>query len=1137
MNSHLNSFRTNRTIGQVALLVVCLVGLSLALAPAARAVAPAATFTVNSTLDAVDAFPGDGLCATAAGECTLRAAVMEANALAGNDTIVLPAGTYILTIPGAGEDGAVTGDLDIGHTLRILGDGADTTIVDGNGLVTDDRVFQVLRQVRVRIADVTIRNGRTDQLGGGIRNGGILMLQRVTLSDNTAVGSGGAIFNDNEVTIIDSTLSSNSSDNGLATDRGGAIYSIGGDEYHMATAALINSTVSNNNGGHGGGIYSEYTDFVVVSSTITGNTARRDGGGVYAVWTPLTTANTIWSGNTAQWDSHNCWGTINSLGYNLLENNSNCNFVASTGDQIGTPDAPIDPLLDVLGDNGGSTLTHALLPSSPAIDAGNPEGCYDHRNRRLTTDQRGFSREVDGNGDGDAVCDVGSYESTGPDFALLATPIDQTVCVPADALFDVTVLADAGYQPTVILTAEGVPLGATAFFNPNPVDPPGDSVLTVGNTGGVAAGTYRLTIAGDEVLRSERSASLGHTTVVTLTVDTNFPESPNLLSPDDGATDISRLPTLEWTAVPQIQSYEVEVASDPDFTNVVYHAGTSVTSHTVVDILAAQTSYFWRVRGQNSCGSGSFSSIFSFTTGDGVPGSFLVNSTVDAQDAAPGDGQCATTAGDCTLRAAVQETNALFRADIVIVPSGTYTLTIAGKNEDGAARGDLDVSDILFLYGDGAANTLLQGNGSVTQDRVFHVLDAGQLEIEGFTITGTRTDQFGGAIANSGTVVIDKCSLTGNSAASGGAVYSGGIMKIQDSTLLNNTSGGELTDRGGGIYTIGTQANSTLVNSTISSNSGGHGGGIYSELGVFTIINSTISGNSALRDGGGLYQVFGVLTVQNTLLSDNTANFNGANCSGEVFSAGYNFLANNESCTFTATTGDQVGTPENPIDPLLGPLQDNGGPTFTQALLPGSPAVDGGNPDGCTDDQGNLLNTDQRGFERPQDGDGNGSVICDIGAYEVEAIPATLYCSTPTLAIPDNNPAGITDDLILTDTGSISDLNVSLVASHTWVGDLVFTLTHLDTGTAVTLIDRPGAPPAPSCNGDDIDATLDDEAAGPVEDACSPTPPAISGSFIPNSPLSAFDGEDLSGTWRLTAADLAANDVGTLTQWCLAVER
>src|SRR3989442_3029018 len=118
-----------------------LTSLLLAVAPAA-----AATFTVNDTADAVDAAPGDGSCATAGGTCTLRAAIQEANAHTGADTIMVPAGTHLLTIPGRGEDAAGTRCLDITDDVTITGAGAPTTILDGNGI---DRVFEIVNPASI----------------------------------------------------------------------------------------------------------------------------------------------------------------------------------------------------------------------------------------------------------------------------------------------------------------------------------------------------------------------------------------------------------------------------------------------------------------------------------------------------------------------------------------------------------------------------------------------------------------------------------------------------------------------------------------------------------------------------------------------------------------------------------------------------------------------------------------------------------------------------------------------------------------------------------------------------------------------------------------------------------------------------
>src|SRR5262245_44034272 len=189
----------HRTIGP-QLLVRAMLAAGFLLAARLPA-AQAATFTVNSTADAVDAHPGDGVCATATHVCTLRAAIQEANALAGADIINVPAGTYTLSIPGPLEDEAATGDLDITADLTLTGAGAESTIIDGGGL---DRVFDIVvvdvqNLPEVAIAGVTIQNGQADGVagpgapggdGGGIRNSGTLTVLDSTLSQNTA-GSGG----------------------------------------------------------------------------------------------------------------------------------------------------------------------------------------------------------------------------------------------------------------------------------------------------------------------------------------------------------------------------------------------------------------------------------------------------------------------------------------------------------------------------------------------------------------------------------------------------------------------------------------------------------------------------------------------------------------------------------------------------------------------------------------------------------------------------------------------------------------------------------------------------------------------------------------------------------------------------------
>jgi hypothetical protein len=150
-------------------------------------------------------------------------------------------------------------------------------------------------------------------------------------------------------------------------------------------------------------------------------------------------------------------------------------------------------------------------------------------------------------------------------------------------------------------------------------------------------------------------------------------------------------------------------------------------------------------------------------------------------------------------------------------------------------------------------------------------------------------------------------------------------------------------------------------------------------------------------------------------------------------------------------------------------------------------------------------------------------------------------CFVVPQSIPDNVPAGVTMSLDIPCEGqdAITDLDVSLQISHTWVGDLTVRITKQGGPTAL-ILDRVGLPeidPTFGCSGDDIDAILDDGAATPVEDECDAGVPTISGEFIPGDPpgplLAAFNGEDQCGTWELNVADFFDGDTGVVFGWCV----
>jgi predicted outer membrane repeat protein len=239
------------------------------------------------------------------------------------------------------------------------------------------------------------------------------------------------------------------------------------------------------------------------------------------------------------------------------------------------------------------------------------------------------------------------------------------------------------------------------------------------------------------------------------------------------------------------------------------------------------------------------------------------------------------------------------------------------------------------------------------------------------TISGNSTGSSGGGISVSGSGLVPGSSIvnstiSGNSAKTSGGGISGGAT-VENSTISGNSAGMS----GGGIY-----GSPTVGNSTISGNSAGtSGGGIYNNSSLDVTL-STITGNSA-PSGGGIYNV-GSVEVSNTILNAGASGENIFNDGGTVTSDGYN-LSSDDGGGYLTGPGDQINT-----DPLLGLLQNNGGPTFTHALLPGSPAIDAGDPN-FTPPPFN----DQRGcsFDRVF----NGRI--DIGSFEMQ--PPHRPCATP----------------------------------------------------------------------------------------------------------------------------------------------
>jgi hypothetical protein len=313
---------------------------------------------------------------------------------------------------------------------------------------------------------------------------------------------------------------------------------------------------------------------------------------------------------------------------------------------------------------------------------------------------------------------------------------------------------------------------------------------------------------------------------------------------------------------------------------------------------------------------------------------------------------------------------------ISLASSGDSILVAAATYSE-----NLTITSSVTLVGSSAATTIIDGGARGTVIAISST--TAEVVISQFTIQNGV-----GGIDNAGTLELTDSTVRNNvvwnrflPAGRGGGIRNFGVLTIRNSTIANNSVhiGCSITSRyciasGGGISVEGGQAaivNSTLTgNSVIASRGGqpwGGCGAVYNESTV-VIDSSTIAGNSATTYGG----ICGSTTkITNSIVADNV----GGNCSYSLVSGGYN-LSSDATCGFSGP-GDR-----NSTDPKLGSLGAYGGPTETIPLLSGSPAIDGGNPNGCTDNQGLLLKTDQRGMPRPDSEDKGG---CDIGAYESQS--------------------------------------------------------------------------------------------------------------------------------------------------------
>ncbi|MEZ5426428.1 MAG: choice-of-anchor Q domain-containing protein [Pyrinomonadaceae bacterium] len=844
--------------------------------------ARAAVYTVDNNND----FTSAQNCTAAPNDCSLRAALQFANNSPENDTI-----NFDPAFIGGGQEIPLGSfqqfTISNNGTLTINGPGAKLLSLNGVNLV---RVLNVSAGATVSISGLTIRNG-FGAGGGGIRNAGNLSLNSCEIKFNTGgqfdpnrFGGGGGILNEGNLNLINSTVYGNTAtqNSSFRGSAGGGVFNSGG-----GTANIINSTISGNKAtgesyGSGGGIWNDGQVSIsptinLINSTIafnigegTGSLPDCRGGGVNNNGGIVNARNTIVAGNGFNCGSRGIapdyYNKLNSQGYNLIGIQT-CGttgggmpfcFTDIMGDTTGNI-VNVNAQLGSLADNGGQTLTHALLSGSPAINAGSNAKATDQNNNPLTTDGRGAGFPRINN----STVDMGAYE---------------TLLLPANTMTTITAdTPDPSNEGQSVTVSYTVTSGAGT--------PTGNVTVTDGVdscTGTVAAGQCSLTLntSGSRTL----TASYGG--------DMNFNPSTS--------------------------------AGEP---------------HTV---------------------------------NPAAPLVLVVDNTTDNGALSA----CTAAANDCSLRGAISRANAVSTNDTINFSASVFNVarTIIVSN------GELAVTNNGGLIINGTGANLLNISGGGGSSRVFRFNTVSPVVINSLTISGGNSMDGGGILDDSTYLTINNCNISGNGASGfGGGIYNvNGRVDINSSTISGNTAGGS----GGGIANGGNPSVLNISNSTISGNTsnGLGGGGIFTNAQV-NVYNSTITNNTANGDGtstgigGGISNfTFEAVSLGNTIVAGNNAP-TAPDFRDTLTSLGHNLIGNTSG---TAITGNTDGNLLN-VNPLLGSLASNGGPTQTHLLSPNSPAVNAGNNFLAVDAAfTQYLTTDQRGtgFNRISSG------IVDIGAFE-----------------------------------------------------------------------------------------------------------------------------------------------------------
>jgi hypothetical protein len=939
---------------------------------------------------------GNGVCS--AGSCTLRDAVLAANAQSEADTI-----TFAPAITGTISLAAAKGALLITNPVTISGPGASQLTLRALASPTNEfRVIDIAESAgNVTIEGLTLSGGRVSTDGGGairLQGSGMLTVRDSVIAGNFA-SNGGGIFSalDGTLSISGSTISGNTA----------MLGSGGGINNAYGNTVLNSSTLSNNTSTYsGGGLFSpEDGTITITDSQITGNRVTEDGnhgGGVYSGNGSLTISRSTISGNTSEGDGgglYSIGGTFAITSSTITNNQAGYSGggIFNDGGTLSLTASRVSDNTALYGDGGGISNNTAALTLTRSTISGN----------RSVTDGGGISNN---SGLIHAIESLMNANTSGGDGGAIAT------ITGGVTLTNSTLSGNAANVRGGAVQSDSAPVRAV------------NSTLTL-NTANIAGGGINVTAANTgESIMIQNSIIAGNTS----------PSGPDFVAPAVPATNLQ----VRSSLIGHNGATTLAAGSPAANGNFIGSAGGVLNA--MLQPLAS--------RGGPTMMHGLMPASLAVDAGDNA---LAVNFGVDG---APGGGDDAPLLSDqrggLYLRAADSGSGEItdmgafeLQPAITVLTVDTTADVVNGNFAEGdrslremvelantspgldtilfepglgpslmlhPALGSIVISDTLTIEGPGADQLRIEKDPGASF-RLFSITaTANNVSFRGLTLAGGNAgSQDGGAIGSqsSGQVSIIHSTLQGNMASSGGAVAAtAGTVAIAASTL----SGNRATANGGAIAVRGQATALNLVDATISTNSASlSGGGIYSENTPVTVFSSTLTLNSAVTVGGGIGLLADgngeSLTIRNSIIAGNSAgdsaDFLAPMDAASDLDVDFSLIGDLDGTTLSASTlvggrpqpdarGNLVGGGDSPvIDPLLAPLGPSGGSTATHRPLESSLAIDAGNPGLLPLDTFDI-DRDNNTFETlPVDQRGAARLVgtLDIGAVELAPLPPVSW--------------------------------------------------------------------------------------------------------------------------------------------------